>query len=367
MTERVLTLRELNRTLLARQMLIERANIAVMEAVERLVGLQAQIPNPPYIGLWTRLQGFRRDDLTDLMMARQIVRAAMMRSTLHLITADDHQRFRGMLQPALSRALNAFFGQRAKGLDIDALVEAARPFLEAEPRSTGNLKNRLLEVAPDRDPDAMAYAVRNFLPLVQVPPGGTWGTGSGVDYVTAESWFGPLKPHENLRPLLHRYLAAFGPASVMDFQTWTGMVKLKDELEPLKSEMVIYRDENGIELLDLPNMPLSSPDFPAPVRFIPEYDNILIAHADRRRIIADEDRNKVFLSAGRVIGTILLDGFVGGTWRFKREKKSAVLTISPFAPLAVEDENAVRGEAEILIRFIEDNAVTYDIQVTTEA
>ena len=332
--ERVLTLQELNRATLARQMLLERESLSVPEAVERLVGLQAQVPNPPYIGLWTRLRDFRRDDLTKLMERREIVRAVMMRSTLHLVTAEDHQRFRPTIQPALARALGAFFGKRAKELDVEKLVEAVRPFVEEEPRTTGELRGLLSEIEPEADPEAMAYTVRTYLPLVQVPPAGTWGSGSRAAYTTAESWLGENKRTGDLRELLFRYLAAFGPATVMDFQAWSGMTGLKKAVEEFKGELRVFRDKEDKELLDLPNAPLPSPETPAPVRFVPEYDNLILSHSDRRRVIADEHRRKVFLSAARVRATILVNGFVRGAWKIEKSKGTAKLLIEPFEPLS---------------------------------
>jgi hypothetical protein len=359
----ILTRRRLNRALLERQMLLQRAALSPVEAVSRLAGLQAQIPNPPYIGLWTRLRNFQREDLTQAMKQRQIVRAAMMRSTLHLITAEDYLRFRPVLQPALIRALGAFFGQRAKGLDVDALIEAARPFLEAAPRTTGELRNRLLEVAPERDGDALAYVVRTYLPLVQVPPGGTWGSGSSGAYTTPEVYLGkPVAKRDDFRGLIFWYLTAFGPASVMDIQAWSGLTKLKDAVEKLKPELVIYHDENGRELFDVPDASLPDEDTPAPARFVPEYDNLIIAHEDRTRVISDADYSKVFLSAARVRSTILVDGFVRGAWKIEKSKKSATLVIEPFTPLAGQDQAALVEEGERLIRFIEDRAETYDVR-----
>lgn len=301
--------------MLARQMLLQRESLPIAEAVERLGGLQSQIPNPPYIGLWTRLADFQRDALTGQMQARQIVRVPYLRSTLHLITAADHQRFRAVIQPALTLGLNSFFGRTIKGLDVERLTQAARPFLAEAPRTMGKLRAFLLALEPERDGDAMAYAVRTVLPLVQVPPGGMWGSGTLASYTTADNWLNATHPPADLRALLHRYLAAFGPASLMEFQTWTGITSLKDVLAPLTAELMAYRDEQGRELFDLPGMPLPDADTPTPVHFIPEYDNLLIAYADRTRVIADADRPKVFLSAARVLGTILVDGFVAGTWK----------------------------------------------------
>lgn len=365
MQRRKLTSRELNRTLLSRQLLLERHRIAIPITIENLVGLQAQIPNPPYIGLWTRLVDFQRDDLTGLMEERRVVRAAMMRSTLHLMTAADHQRFRPVLQPALSRALNAFYGKRARGLNIEKLVVAAKPFLEEAPRTTGDIKQFLLTIEPERDGDAMAYAVRNHLPQVQVPPGGTWGTGSKASYVMADSWLNDDTPPEDLRSLFFRYLAACGPASIMDFQFWTGMVRLKDEIESLRSELVAYKDENGIELFDLPEMSILDEDMSAPIRFIPEYDNLVISHNDRSRILPDQHYRKVFLSAARVLGTILIDGFVAATWKIQRKRKAYTLLISPFDKLSTENQTLIEDEGQRLLDFVADDAQTRDIQIDT--
>jgi hypothetical protein len=360
-----LTLRQLNRTLLHRQLLLQRQPLTVVEAVEQLAGLQAQLPNPPYIGLWTRLTDFARDDLTQALAQKQIVRAALMRSTLHLMTAADFVRYRSAIQPALVRALGAFFGQRGKGLDIAALLAAAQPFCGESPRTTGELRACLLQIAPDADGDALAYAVRAHLPLVQVPPGGTWGSGSGGAYTTPEAWLGQsVDAAENLRDLFHYYLRAFGPASVMDFQFWSGLNKLKDVMQPYTRDLRIYRDPQGKELYDLPHLEIIDGDVPAPARLIPEYDNLIISHADRTRVIADEDRPRIFLSAARVRPTLLVDGFVRGAWRVEKTKKpvTAALIIEPFVRLSAVDKQALTDEGETLIRFIEDRADSWEVR-----
>lgn len=362
MAERVLTLRELNRTLLARQLLLERENLAIESAVERLVGLQAQVTNPPYIGLWTRLPDFRRADLTRLMEQKQIVRATFLRSTIHLLTAQDYLLLWPTLQPALARALNAFFGPRAKGLDIEKLVEAAKAFIDEKPRTFTQLRALLSSIEPEREPEALAYAVRTHLPLVQVPPGGTWGYGGNITYATVEPWLGkPVASSQNLPTLILRYLAACGPATVMDVQKWSGLVRLKDAMEELKPQLRSFRDEQGNELFDLPDGLLFAADTPAPVRFVPEYDNLVLSHANRTRIIADEYRSKVFLSAARVRATFLVDGFVRGAWQIEKTASSATLIIEPFAPLSKEDCDALSEEGERLIRFVEDRAATFKV------
>lgn len=357
---RTLTPRDLNRATLARQMLLARESVSVPQAVEQLAGLQSQVPNPPYIGLWTRLTHFQRDDLTREMEQYAIVRAALMRSTLHLVTAADHQRFRPTLQPALSKALRAFYGKRAQGLDIDKLVVAARPLLEAAPQKTGDIRTVLEALEPERDGDAMAYAVRNHLPQVQVPPSGTWGSGA-PSYITAESVLGELPPPD-LKALFFRYLAAFGPASIMDFQAWAGMTKLQQELEPFLDELVTYKSEGGRDLFDLPDAPLPTADTPALVRFLPEYDNVLVAYKDRARVYDEQHKKKIFLSAARVRATVLVDGFVQGVWKTERKKDTAILNIEPFTPLPDDVVAALTAEGERLTRFIEDGAAAVEVR-----
>jgi hypothetical protein len=209
----------------------------------------------------------------------------------------------------------------------------------------------------------MAYLLRTYLPLIQVPPGGTWGAGSSAAYVTAESWLGQPDGEADLPTLFRRYLAAFGPASVADFQAWSGLTKLKDAFTHMKSDLRVY-EQAGKELFDLPDGSLPDEDTSAPVRFIPEYDNLVLAHADRTRIIADEHRSKVFLSAGRVRSTFLVDGFVAGAWKAERTKNTAALIIEPFIPLSAQDREALTGEGERLLRFIEDSAQHYVIRFT---
>jgi hypothetical protein len=363
-TERVLTVRELNRATLARQLLLEPADLRLPAAMERLVGLQAQVNNPPYIGLWTRLPAMQRDALTQLMTERRVVRGALMRSTLHLTAADDFVRLWPALQPALARALGSFFGERARGLDIDRLVAAARPALLETPRTMTQIGELLRAIEPARDPAALSYAIRSHLPLVQTPPAGAWRTGGSPTYALADVWLGrPLAtPAQSQRLLVRRYLAAFGPATVRDVQTWSGLTNLKPAFAALRPELRVFRDERGQELLDLPDQPLPPADTPAPARFLPEYDNLLLAYADRSRVIADVYRPRVFLSAGRVRATVLVDGMVAGAWRVERVKQTATLVVEPFAPLTDTARADLAREGERLARFIEDDATTVEVQ-----
>ncbi len=351
--DRVLTLRELNRATLARQMLLERENVSPLEAVQRLVALQAQVTSPPYVGLWTRLNDFRREDLTRLMLERRVVRATLMRATLQLMTADDYLLLRPALQPALTRSMRSISGKRLDGLDLDRLVGAARDFFEEEPRTFADLRPLLSDLEPDRDQSALAYAVRTRLPLVQVPSGGVWGYSGKAPFTTPERWLGqPPSGSEDARDLILRYLAAFGPAAVRDVQMWSGRTQLKTSVEEMRPELRTFHDESGNELFDLPDAPLPPADTPAPPRFVPDYDNLILSHAERRRVVPDEHRKKVFLSAARVRATFLVDGFVHGVWKIEKQRKTATLVIEPFEPLSREDRDTLSDEGERLVRFV---------------
>ena len=366
MSGRVLTLRELNRATLARQLLLERASLSALEAVERVAGLQAQVPNPPYIGLWTRLRDFQRDELTRLLQQRKVVRATMMRSTLHLVSAEDYLWLRPLLQSALTRALHAFFARQAKGVDVRPFVEAARVYVEESPRTFVELRAHLTALFPDTDPALMAYIVRTHLPLVQIPPGGVWGFGGSPAHTLAETWLEhSLCASEDMRPLIMRYLEAFGPATVRDIQAWSGLIKLSGAMNALRSELHLFRDEAGNELFDVLDAPLPSEDTPAPVRFLPEFDNLILSHVDRRRVIADSNRSAVFLTVGRVRATFLIDGFVGGTWKVEKDGGMAILVIEPFGPLEKAVRDALSEEGGRLIRFIEDRAERFDVRFAT--
>ncbi len=351
--ERVLTLRELNRATLARQMLLEREDVSALRAVERLAGLQAQVTSPPYVGLWTRLEGFGREELTRLMQERFVVRATLMRATLQLMSAEDYLLLRPALQPALNRSMRSITGKRLDGVDVDRLVGAAREFFEEEPRTFADLRPLLSELEPARDQSALAYAVRTQLPLVQVPSGGVWGYSGKAPFTTPERWLGRSPSGlEDPRELVLRHLAAFGPATVRDVQTWSGRTQLKQSVEEMRADLRTFSDEKGNELFDIPDAPLPSGDAPAPSRFVPDYDNLILSHVDRERVVPDEHRKKVFLSAARVRATFLIDGFVRGAWKVERAKKTATLLIEPFELLSTEDHDALGDEGERLLRFV---------------
>jgi hypothetical protein len=363
MPNRTLSQRELNRATLARQMLLERESLSVPEAIERLVGLQAQLALPPYVGLWTRLRDFQRADLARLIEDRTIVKATLMRGTLHLFTAADYLRFRATLQPVLTNAYEAVIKQRGSGLDIEDLVARARQFIAEQPRSFAEITAFFTELFPDADPGAMRYATRTHLPLIQVPVSSGWSYPGNPKFTLAELWLNQSIPTEdNLRDLVRRYLAAFGPARVTDIQTWSGLPKLKDAVEKLRPDLLTYLDEQGVELFDLPDAPLPDADAPAPGRFLPEFDNLLLSHSNRTRVVADEHRSRVYLPGLRVAATFLVDGFVSGVWKIEKTKGIAALLVEPFAPLAKHSRAALAEEAERLVRFVESSAKAYEVR-----
>ncbi|MFL5354435.1 winged helix DNA-binding domain-containing protein [Archangium sp.] len=361
----VLSQRSLNRALLERQLLLRRSKLPVERTLEQLVGMQAQATNPPYFGLWTRLEGFQPGALSRLISRRRAVRIALMRSTIHLVTARDCLPLRSVLQPVLERSLftGSSYGRAIAGMDIPALAAAGRALVEEKPRTLLELGELLQERWPKRDARSLAYAIRNLVPLVQVPPRGLWGVGGQAASTTAESWLGPESGSESsLDALIPRYLAAFGPASVKDVQTWSGLTRLREAIENLRPRLRTFRDEHGVELFDVPDAPLPEPDVPAPPRFLPDFDNVLLSHADRTRIISEEHRKAIAAANGLFLSTFLIDGFVRGTWKLEQDKERATLVIRPFTPLKKPERAALAEEGERLLAFAAPDARTPDLR-----
>ena len=355
----VLSRRALNRALLERQMLLRRSTLSAAKAIEHLVGMQAQVPNSPYVGLWTRLEGFRPNDLAQLINDRGAVRIGLMRTTLHLVTDRDGLALRPVMQPVLERQFRGSpFGRRIAGMDIEALLAAGRALLEEQPRTIAALGKLLSARWPERDPTSLAYAIRYLEPLVQVPPRGIWGASGQATWTTVEAWLGrPVVSDTAPDQMVMRYLAAFGPATIKDVQAWCWLTRIGDVTERLRPHLRTFYDEDGNELLDLPGAPRPHPDTPAPPRFLPEYDNLLLSHADRTRIIADEHRTRVFTK-----GAVLVDGFVRGTWTIKQKRNTAALLVELFGPLSRQDRAALAEEGTRLLEFAADDADTYDVQ-----
>jgi hypothetical protein len=362
-TPRRLTVRALNRALLARQWLLARVRRGVPSAVEHLVGLQAQNTPSPYVALWSRLAGFRTDDLARLLRARRAVRLALQRSTIHLVTARDCLALRPVIQPVLERAHAASpFGKRLAGVDVSALLAPGRALLDAEPLTTSELGARLAARRPGADPEALGYAMRALLPLVQVPPRGLWGEGGPPRCATAEAWLGrALAVDASPDALVLRYLAAFGPATPADFQTWSGLRAAADVFARLATRLRVLADERGRVLYDVPRAPLPEPETPAPPRFLPDFDNAFLAHADRARIVADEDLPRM-RAENAFLPPFLVDGFARGTWKVTRQRDVAALVLRPWRRLAPADRAALEEEGARLLAFLETDARRRDVR-----
>jgi hypothetical protein len=358
-----LTRRQLNRATLARQLLLERHSISAVEAVERLCGLQAQEAKPPYVGLWTRVEAFRREELSEALLARQVVRATLMRATLHLMSARDYVALRASLAPALAQAMGVL-GTRAAGLEVEKVLPVARGLLEEHPRAFNELRALLAEAFPRVNDRALGYSVRLQLPLVMIPTETPWTFPPVADFTLADAWLGkPLGTDDAPEPLVLRYLAAFGPATAADAQTWSGLKGIKPVLERLRSQLRVFRDERGRELFDLPAAPRPDDGVPAPPRFLPEFDNLVLSHADRTRVLADEHRGLVVTKNLRVRATFLWDGFACGTWAVERKKATATLLLTPFEPLPKPAVKALAVEGEALLRFLEEDATSFDVRL----
>jgi len=357
-----LTLRQINRATLARQLLLERQPLSPAQALERLAGMQAQLPSAPFVGLWTRLTGFERDDLAGMISDRKVIKATLMRATLHLVTAQDYLRFRAVIQPVLSKAAESIIKQRSADFEQIELLETAAAFLKPEPRTFAELSDFLSQRYPQQDVGALRYTVRTHLPLVQVPAEKRWCYPGNPAFTLAEDWLGqPVGSGDNLRELVLRYLAAFGPASPVDMQTWSGLPGLKEIFQQMRPDLVVYRDEKGHELYDLPDQPMPPVDSPAPLRFLPEFDNLLLSHSDRSRVIPRQYHARIFLSGLRVAAAVLIDGFVGGVWKVEKNKAGAALVIEPFEALDAGQREILADEGGRLLRFIEPDAAAYDV------
>ncbi len=322
----VLSLRALNRSLLDRQMLLRRATLPaagtraerVIETIEHLAGLQAQAPFPPYYGLWSRLEGFRPEDLAKLILDRGV----------------------------------SVLGKQLTGVDTGALAAAGRDLVEERPRTFSELGALLSQRWPGYPAAALAQTIRAMVPLVQVPPRAVWGAAGQAAHTSAESWLGrPMDASPRLEQLVTRYLAAFGPATVRDIQAWSGLTRLGEITDRLRPALRTFRDERGSELFDLPDAPRPGPDTPAPVRLVAEFDNLILSHADRTRVISEQNRMRLFTKNGIFPGTVLVNGFAAGIWRLDRSKAAAVLTIELFDPVSRRDRDAVTSEAERMLGF----------------
>lgn len=364
MADRVLSQRALNRTLLTRQHLIDRRRAAALAEIEHLVGMQAQVPNAPYVGLWSRLQNFNPAELASLIEGRQAVRVGIMRNTLHLMSAQDCLTMWPLFAALLAQRLRAtHFARTLPGVDFTAVVRETRRLLRQRSLTLAQLGRALQGRWPDSPADSLAYVARHLLPLVQVPPRGVWGKGGQPTWSTAQIWLNqPLAATTSVEPIWLRYLAAFGPASVADMSAWSGLSGLRQVMDRMRPDLRSFRDEKGRELLDIPDAVLPDARTPVPPRFLPEFDNLLLSHHDRTRVIALEHRYMV----GN--GTFLVDGMVAGVWTMDSRSPARLgggrgsLTISSFQPIASHDRRALGEEGERLLSLLSPSSPARNIQ-----
>jgi DNA glycosylase AlkZ-like len=332
-----------------------------VEAIEHLVGMQSQVPIDPYVGLWSRLEAFDPRVLAQLMLDRAAVRMTLLRTTLHLVSARDALSLRPVLQGMIKRrfATGMPFGPQVADIDRDELLAAGIELLE-EALPVSELGNHLVECFPGHDPSSLGYAIALLVPVVQVTPRGVWGQRMRPKLQTLERWIGKTVPTESSPDdAILRYLHAFGPASTADIATWSWLTGARETIDRLRPRLRTYRDETGRELFDGADGVFAAPEASAPPRFLPQYDNILLSHKDRSRIMGD----RAFDADSAWKGSVLVDGFLAGAWRLRTERKDAVLSLEldPIRNRAARAE--VIAEGERLLEFLSPDARTRDLRV----
>ena len=361
-----LTLREINRATLARQMLLEREPVGTVEGVERLAGMQAQYSPSPYIGLWTRLNGFKIEDLIQALNDRRIVKASMMRWTLHLASARDYAYISTAITDARLSLWRGFIER--SGINSHEIHKKLMSYA-SEPRTRDEINTFLHKHAPHMKREDIWYIASAGGWLVHAPPSGMWRYFGKNSYIAAHEWLGPIvKPtlEDAMVHIVRRYLAAFGPATRADVAAWSGLRRLAwidAALQSLGDEVVTFQDEAGKTLYDLASSPRPGSDVPAPVRFLPKWDNLLLAYADRERVLPARYRKIVIEKNGDVHPTFLVGGVVAGMWTMKQERKTAILSFESFEPLAPSTRTLLEEEGIRLAVFIEPDAADYQVKI----
>ena len=355
--------------MLARQLLLERARVAIVPAIERLAALQAQWAPSPYIALWSRLVGFRRPKLWSAIERHEVIRARLMRGTLHLVSARDFYAYAVATQDLQRGAWNRL--QVGRGVDPKKVAALAIAFAR-EPRPKEDVLAHVRERIGGSLGGPFSWLIWRFVSahadLVTAPPGGHWEYG-GTDapYVAARHWIARGErpsDEEALETLVRRCLAAFGPATVADVAKFAGQVppRIRPTLERLAPKLLTFRDEESRLLYDLPRAPRPDGEVEAPVRFLPRYDELLISYQHRDRVIAPAHRRAVYTKNAIVEAVFMVDGFAAGTWSLVRAKKKAILRISAFARLALRDRVAVETEGESLLQFLAPDETTVGVR-----
>ncbi|MDQ2673187.1 MAG: winged helix DNA-binding domain-containing protein [Chloroflexota bacterium] len=361
---RILDAAQLNRATLARQLLLERASMSAYEAIGHLVGLQAQTATSWYLTLWSRLRDFDPLATGRLLEDRRVVRSWFMRATIHTVTDADAPDLRAFTQPTIERSIRGKWADALAGIDLAEMQRAIRWFV-ATPRTPGELVAHLAELWPDA-PDAltMTNAAKAIVPMVQVPPRGVWNRSGMVRLAAMDDWIGrPVPTKVDPVPILRRYLAAYGPASAADAQVWSGITRLGEVLDRMRGELLVLRDANGRELFDLPDAPRPQADVPAPPRFLADFDNLLLSHADRSRFITDAMRAALAERSGPLPGALLVDGRVAGAWYLRTQGPAATVVIGVSQPFAPDDEAAVRAEAGAMLDLSRPEAAERAVEI----
>jgi hypothetical protein len=358
-----LTDRQLNRATLARQLLLERSDISITETIAWLLGMQAQQTHDPYIGLWSRLNGFTHEALTALIIDRALARATTMRGTLHLHTTDDLIGIRALVQPFLRSVWQSNFRKRFGDNDEAQVLALARELLDAKPMTAGQLGKRLAERFPTAEPLAMTMLLQTSDALIQIPPTRIWGSGHAPLLTRIGNWLpAPYERPIARETLVRRYLAAYGPASVADMQSWSRLTKMSEVFEALRPELVSFIGPDGRELFDLPEAPRPDADTPAPIRFMPLFENAFLGYDNRRRLLAEDDEKRGdFLHDAKP--SVLVDGIISAAWAIHNKKGAAVLTVTPYRKLRKKDVAEIEREGLKFLRFMEEKAETFDVRV----
>jgi hypothetical protein len=360
----VLHQRALNRALIERQWLARRREAPAHEAIEHLAGLQAQSPQSPYLALWSRLKDFRPDDASKLLTDRAAVRMTSLRGTVHLLSSRDALTWRPLLQPVVERLFRrgSPFGRAVQGVDEEALLRDGKRFLAEQPRTGPELRRYLAGRWPGFDASSLGSAVLYLVPAVQVPPRGLWRRAGQARWTPLETWLGRPLDAVAVDTMVLRYLGAFGPATVADIQTWCGLSRLREVVERLQPGLRTFRDETGRELFDLPDAALPDPETPVPVRFLPDYDNVLLSHADRSRIASEAARARMRTRNGMVLGTVLVDGFARAAWKLITDRDKATVLVEGLEPLSAADRVAIEKEATSVLDFLAETSSERDVR-----
>ncbi|ADH70750.1 winged helix DNA-binding domain-containing protein [Nocardiopsis dassonvillei] len=368
-TDTVLSRRALGRATLARQFLLRRVDRPVTEVVSHLVGLQAQTTHTWYVGLQNRIEDPSPEDVGRQLTDGELVRATLMRGTLHLVTPEDFRALRPTVQPVIARGLaHSGHGKALAGTDLGAVADAGRALLVKEPLTPGELGARLAERWPGVPGDDLSYAARSLLPVVQIPPRGVWGSSGPPAFAPADTWTGlAMDAEPDPEALVLRYLAAFGPATVKDVQAWSGLTRLRAVVDRLRERLVVLRGEDGAELFDLPDAPRPGPDVPAPVRFLYDFDNVLRGHADRGRILSGEDLKRLASRNGMPPATVLVDGEVRGSWKVVRAGGTAAVEVTPFRPIGAADREEAEAEGLRLLAFLAPERDAHEVRFASPA